>query len=34
MMGFDTFLDALRATFIPGTLTTLNLPIKSHPLSG
>ena len=27
------FLDALRATLIPGTLPTLNLPIKSHPSS-
>ena len=25
------FLDAARATLIPGTLPTLNLPIKSHP---
>ena len=29
MMDFDTFLDATRATLIPGTLPTLNLPIKS-----
>ena len=29
MMDFDTFLDALRATFIPSTLLILNLPIKS-----
>ena len=28
------FLDASRATLIPGTLPTLNLPIKSHPSSG
>ena len=34
MMGFDTFLDATRATLIPGTFSTLNLPIKSYPLSG
>ena len=25
---FDTFLDATRAALIPGTLLTLNLPIK------
>ena len=29
-----TLLDASRATLIPGTLPTLNLLIKSHPLSG
>ena len=28
------FLDATRATLIPGTLPTLNLSIKSHPSSG
>ena len=28
MMDFDTFLDATRATLFPGTLSTLNLPIK------
>ena len=28
------FLDASRATLIPGTLPTLNLPIKIHPSSG
>ena len=28
------FLDASRATLIPGTLPTLNLPIKSHLSSG
>ena len=33
-MDFDTFLDASRATLIPGTLPTLNLPIKIHPSSG
>ena len=27
MMDFDTFLDASRATLIPGTLPTLNLPL-------
>ena len=33
-MDFDTFaLDATRTAFIPGTLPTLNLPIKSHPSS-
>ena len=32
--GFWYFLNATRATFIPGTLSTLNLSIKSHPLSG
>ena len=31
MMDFETFLDALRATLIPGILPTLNLLIKSHP---
>ena len=31
MMDFDTFLDASKATLIPGTLPTLNLPIKNHP---
>ena len=31
MVDFDTFLDATRATVIPGTLPTLNLSIKSHP---
>ena len=34
MMDFDTFLDASRATVIPGTLPTLNPPIKIHPSSG
>ena len=34
MMDFDTFLDATRATLFPGTLPTLNLPIKSHLSSG
>ena len=34
MMDFDTFLDASRATLIPGALPTLNLPIKSHLSSG
>ena len=34
MMDFDTFLDATRATVFPGTLPTLNVSIKSHPLSG
>ena len=33
-MDFDTFLDASIATLIPGTLSTLNLPIKSYPSSG
>ena len=33
-MDFDTFLDATRATLFPGTLPTLNLPIKSHLSSG
>ena len=28
MMDFNTFFDASRATLIPGTLQTLNLPIK------
>ena len=32
MMDFDTFLDATRATVILGTLPTLNVSIKSHPL--
>ena len=32
-MDFDTFLDATRTTLIPGTLPTLNVPIKSHPSS-
>ena len=27
------FLAATRTTLIPGTLPTLNLPIKSHPSS-
>ena len=27
MIHFDTFLDASRATLIPGTLPTLNLPL-------
>ena len=30
MMDFDTFLDALRATLIPGTLPTLNLLMKLY----
>ena len=34
MMDFDTFLDAKRATLIPGTLPTLNLPIKRRHSSG
>ena len=34
MMDFDIFLDATRATLIPGTLPTLNLSTKSHPSSG
>ena len=34
MMDFDTFLDATRTTVIPVTLPTLNVSIKSHPLSG
>ena len=34
MMDFDTFLDAARATLFPGTLPTLNLPIKNHLSSG
>ena len=34
MMDFDTFLDATRATLIPGTLPTMNLSIRSHPSSG
>ena len=34
MMGFDTFLDATRSILFPGTLPTLNLPIKSHRSSG
>ena len=34
MMDFDNFLDATRATLFPGTLPTLNLPIKSHLSSG
>ena len=34
MMDFDSFLDATRATLIPGTLPTLILSIKSHPSSG
>ena len=34
MMDFATFFDASRATLIPGTLATLNLPIKSHLSSG
>ena len=33
-MDFDTFLDATRATLFPGSLPTLNLPIKSHLSSG
>ena len=33
MMKFDSFLDAARATLIPGTLPTLILSIKSHPSS-
>ena len=33
MKDFDNFLDATRATFIPGTLPTLNLSIKSDPSS-
>ena len=36
-MDFDTFFmlsfDASRATLIPSTLPTLNLPIKIHPSS-
>ena len=32
--GFWYFSDASRATLIPGTLPTLNLPIKIHPSSG
>ena len=28
MMDFDTFLDTTRATLLPVTLLTLNLPIK------
>ena len=28
------FLDVSRATLIPGTFPTLNLPIKIHPSSG
>ena len=31
---FDTFLDASRATIIPGALLTFNVPVKSHRLSG
>ena len=34
MMDFDTFLDATRATLIPGRLPTLNLSMKSHLSSG
>ena len=34
MMDFDTFLDVKIATLIPGTLPTLNLPIRSHPSPG
>ena len=34
MMGFDTFIDATRATLFPGTLPTLNLSIESHLSSG
>ena len=34
VMDFDTYLDASRATLIPGTLPALNLPIKIHPSSG
>ena len=33
MIDFATFLDALRATLISGTLPTLNLPKKSYPSS-
>ena len=33
MMDFDIFLDASRTTLIPGTLPTLNLPIKIYPSS-
>ena len=33
-MDCDTFLDATRATVIPGILPTLNLKIKIHPSSG
>ena len=31
MMDFDTFLDASRATLIPGSIPTLNLPKKAIP---
>ena len=34
MMDFDTFLDASRATVIPGTLPTLNLTRKIYLSSG
>ena len=34
MMDFDTFFDASRATLIPGTLPTYNLPKKSYLSSG
>ena len=29
MMDFDTFLDPTRVTLFPGTLPTLNLPLKT-----
>ena len=32
--GFWYFFDASRATLVPVTLPTLNLPIKIHPSSG
>ena len=31
LMNFDTFLDDIRAAHIPGTLPTLNLPMKGYP---
>ena len=34
MMDFDAFLDAARAKLFPGTLPTLDLPIKRHLSSG
>ena len=33
MMDFDIFLDVSRETLIPGTLPTLNLPVKNHAIS-